>query len=83
MLQELDLQSCLISFIETKLLEGLINLRLLKLNGNNIKRLPPLNNLYKLTHLNLDGNKLIELSNFHNMSSLTLLKFEGQLPHES
>ena len=76
MLQELDMQSCLITSLKTQLFKRLINLRLLNLNGNDLKRLAPLNNLYKLTHLNLDRNKLIELPNFHNMSSLTLLNLK-------
>ena len=76
MLQELDMQSCHITSLGTKLFERLINLRLLYLDGNDLKRLPPLNNLYELTQLNLDRNELIELPNFHNMSSLTLLNVE-------
>ena len=78
-LQELDIHSSLISYIQSSLFAHLTNLQLLNLKGNYIKHLPPLFHLYHLMYLYLNDNKLIDLHKdaFRKMSSLKELKLEG------
>ncbi len=55
-------------------LEGLTNLRSLKLQHNTISDLSPLSGLTSLTVLELSGNTITDLSPLSNLTSLTVLE---------